>query len=65
MKKCGSIEHGWAVARSLANKAAEIFETLDFLQPETPLRPGELWTSSVHDSRFIKELINYVIYRNL
>ncbi|MDJ0556975.1 MAG: polyprenyl synthetase family protein [Microcoleaceae cyanobacterium MO_207.B10] len=65
MKKYGSIEHGWAVARSLANKAAEIFETLDFLQPETPLRPGELWSSSLHDSRFLKELINYVIYRNL
>ena len=65
MQHCGSIEHGWNVARSLANKAAEIFNRMDFLQPETPLRAGEQWMSPVHDRRFLKELINYVIYRNL
>lgn len=65
MQQLGSIEHGWEVARSLAKKAAEIFDTLDFLHPETPIRPGEEWVSAVHDRRFLKELINYVIYRNL
>ncbi len=65
MQGCGSIEHGWTVARSLANKAADIFETLTFLEPETPLQPGEEWASPLHDRRFLKELINYVIYRNL
>jgi geranylgeranyl diphosphate synthase, type II len=65
MQRCGSIEHGWKVARSLSNKAAEIFDSLDFLQPETPLRPEEQWVCPVHDRRFIKELINYVIYRNV
>ncbi|MFE1744040.1 polyprenyl synthetase family protein [Coleofasciculus sp. H7-2] len=64
MECCGSIEHGWKVARSLSNRAAEIFESLDFLQPETPIRPEEQWVCSVHDRRFLKELINYVIYRN-
>ncbi|MBD3559202.1 polyprenyl synthetase family protein, partial [Planktothrix sp. FACHB-1355] len=65
MQQCGSIEHAWKVARSLANKAAEIFESLDFLQKETPLRSHEEWECPVHDRRFLKELINYVIYRNV
>jgi geranylgeranyl diphosphate synthase type II len=65
MRQYGSIEHGWAVARSLAQKAAQILESLDFMDPETPLRPGETWQTPVHDRRFLKELINYVIYRNL
>ena len=65
MRQYGSIEHGWAVARSLAQKAADILDSLDFMEPETPLRPGEKWQTPVHDRRFLKELINYVIYRNL
>jgi geranylgeranyl diphosphate synthase type II len=65
MQLCGSIEHGWKVARSLANKAAEIFDNLDFLQPENPLRSEEKWGCPVHDRRFLKEIINYVIYRNV
>ncbi|MEQ8469081.1 polyprenyl synthetase family protein [Coleofasciculus sp. E1-EBD-02] len=64
MQRCGSIEHGWNVARSLAQKAADIFDSLEFLFPETPLRPGEQWVAPVHDRRFLKELINYVIYRS-
>ncbi|HAX75186.1 MAG TPA: polyprenyl synthetase family protein [Cyanobacteria bacterium UBA11372] len=65
MQRCGSIEHGWKVARSLAKKAEEIFDSLDFLRASTPLRPEEQWVCPVHDGRFIKELINYVIYRNV
>ncbi|MGB3510517.1 MAG: polyprenyl synthetase family protein [Microcoleaceae cyanobacterium] len=65
MKRCGSIKHGWQLARSLANQADNIFESLDFLQPESPLQPGEKWGSSFQDRRFLKQLINYVIYRNL
>jgi geranylgeranyl diphosphate synthase type II len=65
MQLCGSIEHGWKVARSLANKAAKIFDNLDFLQPENPLRSEEKWGCPVHDRRFLKEIINYVIYRNV
>lgn len=65
MRQYGSIEHGWAVARSLAQKAADILDSLDFMEPETPIRPGEKWQTPVHDRRFLKELINYVIYRNL
>lgn len=65
MKHCGSIEHGWHLARSLANQADNIFESLDFLQRESPLQPGEQSASSFQDRRFLKQLINYVIYRNL
>ncbi len=65
MQRCGSIEHGWRVARSLAKKAEEIFDSLDFIRPSTPLRPEEQWVCPVHDGRFVKELINYVIYRNV
>lgn len=65
MQNCDSIQHGWNVARKLAKQAAEIFDSLDFLQQETPLKPEEKGVTSVQDSRFLKELINYVIYRNL
>lgn len=65
MQRWGSIEHGWKVARSLAKKAEEIFDSLDFLQPSTPIRPEEQWGCPVHDRRFLKEIINYVIYRNV
>ena len=65
MKRCGSIDHGWYLARTLANQADNIFESMDFLKPESPLQPGENWGSSLQDRRFLKQLINYVIYRNL
>ncbi|GGA34711.1 polyprenyl synthetase family protein [Okeania sp. KiyG1] len=65
MKRCGSIDHGWYLARTLANQADNIFESMDFLRPESPLQPGENWGSSLQDRRFLKQLINYVIYRNL
>ncbi|MBD2584571.1 polyprenyl synthetase family protein [Planktothricoides raciborskii] len=65
MQRYGSIDRGWNVARTLANQAAEIFEQMDFLQRETPLRPSEQGVSAVHDRRFLKELIDYVIYRNV
>ena len=65
MQRCSSIEHGANVARSLAKKAEEMFNSIDFFRPSTPLRPEEQWVCPVHDRRFIKELINYVIYRNV
>ena len=64
MVKYESIEHGWKVAQTLAEKAANIFDNLDFVHPETPLKPEEYGNTAVQDRRFMKELINYVIYRN-
>lgn len=65
MQDCGSIEHGWNIARNLATQSIEILDSMDFLQSETPLRPGEEGISPVQDRRFLKELIEYVIYRNV
>jgi geranylgeranyl diphosphate synthase type II len=65
MQDCGSIEHGWNIARNLATQSIEILNSMDFLQSETPLRPGEEGISPVQDRRFLKELIEYVIYRNV
>ena len=64
MLKYGSIEHGWKVAKNLAQKASNIFDSLDFIKLEIPLNPVEYSNMAVHDRRFMKELINYVIYRN-
>jgi hypothetical protein len=42
-----------------------LFAELDFLADRTPLRPDEAWTCEVTDARFLRELVHYVIYRNL
>ena len=66
MERCGSIEHGWAIARAHADLPARIlFAELGFLADRTPLRPDEAWTCEVTDARFLRELVHYVIYRNL
>jgi geranylgeranyl diphosphate synthase type II len=65
MERCGSIEHGWSVAREHARRAARLLNELDFLADRTPLRPDENWDCEYLDRRFLRELVNYVIYRNL
>jgi geranylgeranyl diphosphate synthase type II len=65
MQRCGSIEHGWSVAREHAGRAADLLSELDFLADHTPLRADENWDCEFLDRRFLRELVNYVIYRNL
>jgi geranylgeranyl diphosphate synthase, type II len=65
MDRCGSIEHGWGVAREYADRAAASLAQLDFLAEKTPLRADEAWDCEYLDRRFLNELVNYVIYRNL
>lgn len=65
MQRCGSIAHGWQVARAHAALAAELLAQWRFLKPATPLAPDEAWTCEVTDARLLRELVNYVIYRNL
>ena len=65
MERCGSIAHGWKVARAHADLAAQLLARLDFLAPRTPLAADEAWPCEVVDARFLRELVNYVIYRNL
>ncbi|MDB9312200.1 polyprenyl synthetase family protein [Spirulina sp. CS-785/01] len=65
MKQYGSIEHGWRVARNKAYQATKIFQSLEFIKAEVSQQSSEQWDCLVHDRRFLKELINYVIYRNI
>ena len=65
MQRCGSIEHGWQAARAHADLAAALLADLVFMQPRTPLQADEAWGCEVTDARFLRELVNYVIYRNL
>jgi geranylgeranyl diphosphate synthase, type II len=65
MDRCGSIDHGWQAARAHAGLAAALFADLGFVQPATPPRADEAWACEVADARFLRELVNYVIYRNL
>ena len=48
-----------------ATFAAQLLAGLDFLAERTPLAADEAWSCAVVDARFLRELVNYVIYRNL
>lgn len=65
MRRCGSIERGWQVARAHAELAARLLGEMTFLAKSTPVRADEDWSCEVADARFLRELVNYVIYRNL
>jgi geranylgeranyl diphosphate synthase type II len=65
MERCGSFEHARSIARREAARASEILDSLEFLERETPKRSGELWDVPEVDRRFLVELVNYVIARNL
>ncbi|MGR8931909.1 MAG: polyprenyl synthetase family protein [Gammaproteobacteria bacterium] len=65
MQHCGSIDHGWQIARDYAQRAAELLMQLDFLPAASPSLPDEDWDCPYADRRFLEELVNYVIYRNL
>ncbi len=65
MQACGSIAHGWAVAREHAALASKLLAGLGFLAPATAIAADEAWPCAVVDARFLRELVNYVIYRNL
>lgn len=65
MERCGSIEHGWNIAREYADRAARILSEFEFLAARTPHAPDEDWDCEFADARFLRELVNYVIYRNV
>jgi geranylgeranyl diphosphate synthase, type II len=65
MSACGSLEHGHEVARVHAGRAAELFAEMDFLSAASPILPGEVWEEERVDRRFLGELVNYVVYRDL
>lgn len=65
MRECGSIDHARAIAQRLAQEAAERLDALTFLAETTPVRPGERWSAEVVDRRFLRELVNYVVHRDV
>jgi geranylgeranyl diphosphate synthase, type II len=65
MNRCKSISYGQQLATQQADKAMQLLLEMDFLQPETKALVFEKWESEVVDRRFIRELVNYVIHRNL
>jgi len=65
MHQYGSIKYGKNLANRCALKAAALLDSMDFLQPATNVHPGESWKSEVADFRFLRQLVNYVIERDL
>ena len=65
MERCGSIEHGWEVARAHADLAAQLFAGSASWPSARRCAADEAWTCEVTDARFLRELVHYVIYRNL
>jgi geranylgeranyl diphosphate synthase type II len=65
MQRCGSIEHGWNIARTYADRAGAMLGSLEFIVPRTPLAPDEDWGCEFADARFLRELVNFVVYRNV
>jgi geranylgeranyl diphosphate synthase, type II len=65
MQRCGSIEHGWQVARTQADRAAGLLRECSFMARASPLRADEQWSCECADARFLRELVDYVIYRSV
>lgn len=65
MHRCGSIEYGQELALKTAKKASKLLEGMTFFKKESPIQIDEKWESDVVDYRFIREIVNYVIERDL
>lgn len=65
MHKHGSIVYGKKLSAELALKAKNMLDTIGIFKKETPIQPGEVWDEPMVDRRFIEELVNYVIERDL
>jgi geranylgeranyl diphosphate synthase type II len=61
----GSIQYGSTMAQKFANKALAMLDELTFLQQESPILPAEKWDCALVDKRFITELVQYVVGRNV
>ncbi|MBK7937784.1 MAG: polyprenyl synthetase family protein [Lewinellaceae bacterium] len=61
----GSIRYGSVLAERFAAKALSLLEELNFLQEKTPVMPAEKWACETVDKRLIRELVYYVVARNV
>jgi geranylgeranyl diphosphate synthase, type II len=65
MHKLGSIQYGKDLAQQYAAKAKALLTDMRFLEASSPIKPEEIWGSDVVDYRFLNELVNYVVERQL
>ncbi|MEK6153631.1 polyprenyl synthetase family protein [Flavobacteriaceae bacterium 3-367] len=65
MHRCGSIVYGQELALKMAKKASKLLEEMSFFMKKSPVQIDENWESDVVDYRFIREIVNYVIERDL
>jgi len=65
MHQCGSIDYGQRLSSELALKAKGVLGQIRAFNKEAPIKPGEDWKEPVVDLRFIKELVNFVIERDI
>lgn len=65
MHRCGSIKYGQALALKTAQKASALLEEMTFFKDQSPIQVDEQWESDRVDYRFVREIVNYVIERDL
>ncbi len=65
MHRCGSIKYGQELALKTAKKASKLLNEMVFFMKKSPIQIDEKWESEVVDYRFIREIVNYVIERDL
>jgi len=65
MHRCGSIKYGQKIAAKTAAKAKKLLHEMSFFKEQSPIQSGENWNSEVVDFRFISEIVNYVVERDL
>lgn len=65
MHRCGSIKYGQKIAKDTAQKAKNLLKEMTFFTQASPIQPGENWENEYVDFRFVTEIVNYVIERDL
>ncbi len=65
MHDCGSVEHARHIAEEESQAAADMLGRMRFLADTAPRQLGEQWETPVADRRFLTELVNYVVARNV
>lgn len=65
MHRCGSIRYAKDLAARMAKKAKKLLHEMTFFKPKTPIQQGENWQIDDVDFRFLNEIVNYVIERDL
>lgn len=65
MHQYGSIHYAQELAKKFSNEATNKLNNMKFLKDFSSIIPGEKWSCEFVDKRFITELVNYVVTRNV